>query len=137
MKITLQKLLNIVALGALAALTALTAHAGSTVVLEGFENGFLTNSEGQTNLAVFNGHGVRGGGDAVISVDTAADPSDPRVTQGTNSMKVVFPVDGFGNDMTFALSDAAATLLENAVSSNQVARYILRYDIVFENYDEL
>jgi hypothetical protein len=137
MKITLQKLLNIVALGALAALTALTAHAGSTVVLEGFENGFLTNSEGQTNLAVFNGYGVRGGGDAVISVYTATDPSDPRVTQGTNSMKVVFPVDGFGNDMTFALSDAAATLLENAVSSNQVARYILRYDIVFENYDEL
>jgi hypothetical protein len=52
-------------------------------------------------------------------------------------MKVVFPLDGFGNDMSFALSDAAATLLENAVSSNQAARYILRYDIVFENYNLL
>jgi hypothetical protein len=134
MKIPLHKLLIVLAIEAL---PALTTHAGSTVVLEGFENGFTTNSEGQTNLAIFNGYGVRTGGDVAISVYTATDPSDPRVTQGTNSMKVVFPLDGFGNDMSFALSDAAATLLENAVSSNQAARYILRYDIVFENYNLL
>lgn len=118
-------------------MSALTLHAGNTVVLEGFENGFTTNSEGQTNLAVFDGYGPRGGGDPIISVYTATQPGDPRVTEGTNSMKVVFPVDGYGSDMTFSLSDAAAALLENTVSSNQTARYILRYDVVFENYNQL
>lgn len=134
MKKTLIRLLNVMAI---ALLPALTAHAGGTVVLESFEKGFTTNSEGQTNLAIWDNWGSRGGGDAILSIYTATNPADPRVTDGTNSVKAVFPVDGYGSDFSYALSDAAATILENAASSNQLARYILRYDIVFEHYDQL
>jgi hypothetical protein len=134
MKITYKSLITAVTFGIL---SAATAHAGNSVVLEGFENGFTTNSFGVTNLAAFVNYGTPRGGPVSISLYTSAGPGDPRVTEGTNSAEVVFPADGFGNDMIYALSDTAAALVENAASSNQVARYILRYDVIFEHIDQL
>ena len=135
MNTTNKKLCSVLAVGTL---SILTLHAGGVTVLEGFESGFTTNSYGMTNLAQFTTYGTRSNGtNCTVSIYTSAGPGDPRVTQGTNSAKVVFPVDGYGNDFSFSLSDAAATLVEEAASSNQPARYILRYDVIFEHVDKL
>lgn len=116
-----------------AALWTPRVRAASTVVLEGFENGYQTNSQGHTNIEVFTQYGTPRGGPVSISIYTSAGPGDPRVTEGTHSAKVVFPTDGFGNDFSLNLSDLACSMIENAASSNQPGRYILRYDIIFEN----
>ncbi|HWD20971.1 MAG TPA: hypothetical protein VHB20_17020 [Verrucomicrobiae bacterium] len=134
MNISHKKLLAALALGTL---SLLSVHAEGVTVLEGFENGLTVNAAGVTNIAPFSLYGDARGTPCTVSIYTATDPSDPRVTEGTHSAKIVFPADGFGNDIGFALSDAAATILENAVSSNQVARYILRYDVIFEHIELL
>ena len=118
-------------------LATFTLQAGSVTVLEGFERGFKTNSAGLTNLQSFTLYGTPRGAPVTISLHHSAGPGDPRVTEGANSAKIVFPMSGFGNDIGFALSDAAATLIEAAASSNQLARYILRYDVIFEHVDQL
>jgi hypothetical protein len=125
--------LTLACLTAWGMLQALPATAGNTVVLEGFENGFTSNSQGQTNIAPFTEYGTRNGNPVAISIYTSAGPGDPRVTQGTNSAKIVFPTDGFGNDFGIALSDLACSMIENAASSNQPGRYIVRYDLILEN----
>jgi hypothetical protein len=122
---------------AAAALSVLDARAGSTVVLESYENGFQTNSQHQVNIAPFTLYGTRNGTPCACSIYTSAGPGDPRCTDGTHSAKVVFPVDGFGNDFSISLSDAACTLIEKAASSNQVARYVLRYDIIYQDINLL
>lgn len=125
-------------LGTLLVLATAQLHAGSSLVLEGFENGFTTNSFGQTNLAAFTAYGTRlNGTNVTLSLYTSEGPGDPRVTEGSNSAKVVFVTDGYGNDLSFALSDAAATLVETAASSRQPGRFILRYDVVFEHIERL
>jgi hypothetical protein len=131
MKLTHRILSSTIAIGTL---SVLAAHAGSTVVLEGFENGYTTNSQGKTNVAPFTTYGTRSNGPPVsVSIYTSAGPGDPRVTEGTHSVKVVFPTDGFGNDFAISLSDAACSMIENAAISNQPARYIVRYDVILEN----
>jgi hypothetical protein len=130
MKIAHGILCSIIAIGTL---SAPPVQAGSTVVLEGFESGFTTNSQGMTNIAPFIEYGTRNGTPVAISIYTATGPGDPRVTQGTNSAKIVFPTDGFGNDFGIALSDLACSMIENAASSNQPGRYIVRYDVILEN----
>jgi hypothetical protein len=115
----------------------LMAHAGNTVVLEGFENGLTTNSQGKTNISSFTTYGTPRGVPVSVSIYTATNASDPRVTQGTHSAKIVFPADGFGNDFLLALSDAACALIEMDAFSNQPARYILRYDVILEKVDSV
>ena len=127
MKITAKILFNVIALGAF---SVLTAQAGNTVVLEGFENGYTTNSQGKTNITPFTVYGTPRGAPVSVSLYTATGPGDPRVTEGTHSVKVVFPLDGFGNDFVLSLSYAACSMIENAASSNQPGRYILRYDVI-------
>ena len=133
MKFTNKILCSVVAIGTA---SVLTLHAGSTVVLEGFEHGYTINSQGHTNLELFNKYGTRNNGTAplcTVSIYTSAGAGDPRVTEGTHSAKIVFPTDGFGNDFSINLSDLACSMIENAASSNQPARYILRYDVILEN----
>jgi hypothetical protein len=116
--------------------SALNLHAGSSVVLEGFENGYTTNSQGYTNLEIFTKYGTRYTNTAppcTVSIYTSAGPGDPRVTEGTHSAKIVFPEDGFGNDFSINLSDLACSMIEAAAASNQPARYIVRYDVILEN----
>jgi hypothetical protein len=112
--------------------------AGGVTVLEGFENGLIANSQGVTNLFPFTKFGnSRGGAPVKVSLYTAVGSGDPRVTEGAHSAKVTFPLDGFGNDLGFALSDAAAALVEAAVATNQTARFVLRYDVIFPSINQL
>jgi hypothetical protein len=136
MRIKYRILCSVIALGTL---SVLSAHAGPTIVLEGFENGLKTNSQGHTNIEQFTKYGTRTNGTggnlptAAVSIYTSAGPGDPRVTEGTHSAKIVFPGSGFGNDFAMGLSDAACSLIEKAAISNQPARYIVRYDVILEN----
>src|SRR5882724_1801666 len=122
------------------ALSAAGLRAQSITVLEGFESftnngalGDLTSSTNGASVGQWTYYGPRGGSDQVrVHVYNATGPGDPRVTEGTNSIAVTFTADGFGNDLAFILSDAATAAIENAALSNQVARYILRYDLIFE-----
>lgn len=117
---------------------ALAALGAGTTVLEGFEHGYTTNSQGMTNIQVFTQYGTpRNNTPVSVSIYTAAGPGDPRVTEGTHSAKIVFPTDGFGNDFSINLSDVACSMLENAAISNQPGRYIVRYDVIMENVNLL
>jgi hypothetical protein len=129
---------------ALVALSTTTLPAQSTTVLEGFE-GFQDLVPGQyvwspdtsAYVSQWTAWGPRGASDQVtVSVYTATSPGDPRVTEGTNSLAVTFLSQGFGNDLGVSLDTAATAAIENAATSNQVARYIFRYDVIFEHADQ-
>jgi hypothetical protein len=116
----------------------LSTFGGSTVVLEGFEQGYTVNSQLITNIQVFTAYGTpRNNMPVSISIYTAAGPGDPRVTEGTNSAKIVFPADGFGNDFSLNLSDLACWMVTSAAASNQPGRYVIRYDVILENVNNL
>ena len=125
-------------------LATATLHAQTNTVLEGFE-GFADLIPGQyvwspSSSAYVELWTMWGGrsasGQVTVGVYTAKSPDDPRVTEGTNSIAVTFLADGFGNDLGIALDDLATAAIENAASSNQLARYIMRYDVVFEHADQ-
>src|ERR1035438_2701939 len=132
------------AAAALLALSTPTLPAQSTTVLEGFENyqelvtgQYLWNPESYSYVDIWTSWGPRGAsGQVTVSVYTATSPADPRVTEGTNSLAVTFLAQGFGNDIAIALNDLATAAIENAATSNQLARYILRYDVIFEHADQ-
>ncbi|HTR40779.1 MAG TPA: hypothetical protein VMH87_04120 [Pseudomonadales bacterium] len=87
-----------------------------------------------TNIALFTAYGGRSAsGQVLISQYTATAPNDPFVTQGTNAMAITFLASGFGNDLQIVLSDTNSYLVEKAAASGQIARYILRYDVIFAN----
>src|ERR1035441_9767436 len=118
-------------------LATATLHAQTNTVLEGFE-GFADLIPGQyvwspSSSAYVELWTMWGGrsasGQVTVGVYTAKSPDDPRVTEGTNSIAVTFLADGFGNDLGIALDDLATAAIENAASSNQLARYIMRYDV--------
>jgi hypothetical protein len=129
---------------ALVALSTATLSAQSTTVLEGFE-GFQDLVPGQyvwcpdtyAYVDLWTQWGPRGASDQVtVGVYTATCAGDPRVTEGTNSLAVTFLAQGFGNDIAVALDDVATAAIENAATSNQLARFILRYDVIFEHADQ-
>lgn len=129
---------------ALIALSTATLHAQNTTVLEGFES-FVNLLPGQyiwspstyAQVQLWTMWGGRASsGQVTVGVYTATSPDDPRVTEGTNSIAVTFLADGFGNDLGVTLDDLATAAIENAATSNQLARYILRYDVIFEHADQ-
>ena len=153
MKIFNKALLN-VSIGIIGILSTVALHAGTTTVLENFSestpgmppgtttNGFspafctFNGARGycNTNIALFTGYGGRSAqGQVVISQYTATGPSDPFVTEGTNAMAITFLAQGFGNDFQIVLSDTNSYLVEEAAAQGQVGRYVLRYDVVFQN----
>jgi hypothetical protein len=128
----------------LVALSALILQAQSTTVLEGFEEFedlvpgeyvWSPSSGGYVNLWTMWG-GRSASGQVTVGVYTATSPGDPRVTEGTNSIAVTFLAEGFGNDLGVALGELANAAIQNAASSNQIARYILRYDVILEHADQ-
>ena len=129
---------------ALVALSTATLPAQTNTVLEGFE-GFQDLVPGQyvwspdttAYVSLWTMWGPRGAsGQLTVGVYTATSPGDPRVTEGTNSLAVTFLADGFGNDLGVTLDTMATAAIENAATSNQLARYILRYDVIFEQADQ-
>jgi hypothetical protein len=129
---------------AFVALSTALLQAQSTTVLEGFEQfetilpgTYLWSPATNAYVDTWTAWGPRGESQQVtVSVYTATSPGDPRVTEGTNSLAVTFLAQGFGNDIAIALDDFATAIVENAASSNQLARYILRYDVVFDHADQ-
>jgi hypothetical protein len=133
-------------------------RAGTTTVLEGFEenvagmppgtttNGFSLNfcnfaaPDGSsrafcnTNFSLFSLYGGRSGAGNVSNWQyTAIGPNDPNVTEGTHSMAITFYAQGFGNDFQLVLSDTNSLLVEQAAAAGQIGRYVLRYDMIFAN----
>jgi hypothetical protein len=129
---------------ALAALSTATLTAQTNMVLEGFEGfqdlvpgQYVWSPDSNAYIELWTMWGGRSAsGQVTVGVYTATSPDDPRVTEGTNSIAVTFLADGFGNDLGIALDALAETAIENAASSNQLARYILRYDVIFEHADQ-
>ena len=127
----------------LVSLSTIPLYAQSSTVLEGFE-GFYDLLPGEYVYADSGAYvelwarwgGRAASGQLTVGVYTATSPLDPRVTEGTNSLAVTFLLDGFGNDLGVALDQLATTAIENAATSNQLARYILRYDVIFEHADQ-
>lgn len=147
----IRKLLAVITAGTL---TSLSLFGQTTTVLENFSEatpgmppgtttvGFSATNctfDGargycNTNIALFTAYGGRSAsGQVTISQYTAAGPTDPFVTEGTNSMAITFLSQGFGNDFQIVLSDTNSYLVEKAAQSGQIGRYILRYDVVFAN----
>ena len=135
--------LQILAAATAAIISMATLHAQSTTVLEGFEE-FADMNPGQLVMAPSGAYaqlwtewgGRAASGNVAVSVYSATGPNDPRVTEGTNSLAITFFQDGFGNDLGVALDPVATAAIENAASSNQLARFILRYDVIFEHADQ-
>ena len=118
--------------------------APTTTTLEGFEQfqnlvegQYVWNPASNADIELWTMWGGRAAsGQVSISTYTATNPDDPRVTEGTNSVAVTFLADGFGNDLGIRLDDLATAAIEQAATSNQLARYILRYDVIFEHADQ-
>ena len=134
---------SLLAAALLAASTTLLPARSTNIVLEGFEQfsdaipGQLVSAPSGAYAELWTMWGPRGAsGQVTVGVYTATSPADPRVTEGTNSLAVTFLKDGFGNDLGVSLDGLATAAIENAATSNQLARYILRYDVIFEHADQ-
>lgn len=131
-------------LAAVVAFLTIPLPAQTTTVVEGFEQfteswapGMLVISPTGADVELWTQWGGRAAnGQVTVSVYTATSPGDPRVTEGTNSIAVTFLQEGFGNDLGIRLDELATQAIQNAASSNQLARYILRYDVIFEHADQ-
>lgn len=151
---TLNRILLTFAIATLGILSASSVRSQTTTVLDNFSestpgmppgtttNGFspgnciFDGSRGycNTNIALFTAYGGRSAsGQVTISQYTATGPNDPFVTEGTNSMAITFYAQGFGNDFQIVLNDTNSFLVEQAAAQGQIGRYILRYDVVFQN----
>jgi hypothetical protein len=99
--------------------------AENAVTLESFENGI--------DSVAANSWGGRGTtGDCTWSSYSKAGPDDTRVTDGEKSLKVeIRNTEGWSSDFQVALSSAASKKVTDALASKDVARYILRYDLIF------
>jgi hypothetical protein len=111
---------------ALAFLAALTVRGENTVLLESFE--------ADTDCATVI-KGVRSSlspPGISLSHYCRKDPDDRNVTDGTKSLKIVLSgMDKFSSDFQIKLSDEASAKIRTVMASRDVARYILRYDVIF------
>jgi hypothetical protein len=114
-------LLRLAALVSSLALGLTASAAENAVLLEGFETNIdsAVSVNARTTLAPY------------TSV-----PDATFVTQGSKSLEItVSETEFWGHDFDITFSEEASQLLRNAVSSNQVARYVLRFDFIFPTAD--
>jgi hypothetical protein len=115
--------------------TASLAHAENVVVLESFEDNISAASPVSTpgSRPAMTPPGV------ILGTYAKQGHEDENVTHGRNSLKIVLSGrQKHSPDFQIKLSDAASAKLRGAMSSPDVARYILRYDLVFpplENFE--
>jgi hypothetical protein len=106
----------------------LTARAENAVVLESFEDNItcatlVTNAGGRP---VMTPPGV------TLSSHTKQSSGDLNVTEGKKSLKILLSgKENYSSDFQIKLSEEASAKVRKAVASPDVARYILRYDVVF------
>lgn len=100
--------------------------AENAVVLESFED-----SIDSATLGDWGGNRVSDG-NVTLSQYTKTGAGDTNVTHGTKSLKVDLSAsEGWVLDFKVTLSDDASNKIREAMKSTDVARYILRYDIMF------
>src|SRR5258708_8965309 len=111
-----------------ALLAALIIRAENAVLLESFEGNIdcaalATNSGGRPLLSP---PGVS------LSQYAKKGSYDRNVTEGARSLKIVLSGrEKFSGDFEIKLSDDASEQVRKAAASRDVARYILRYDVIF------
>ena len=99
--------------------------AENAVLLEGFEDNIDSASQGD-----WGGGRIPDG--VALSQYTKAGADDINVTQGNKSLQIDLSVsEWWVLDWKIVLSDDASNMIREAAKSTDVARYVLRYDIIF------
>jgi hypothetical protein len=117
---------------AFALLAALAIRAENAVLLESFEGNIdcaalAINSGGRPLLSP---PGVS------LSQYAKRSPYDRNVTEGARSLRIVLSGrEKFSGDFEIKLSDDASEKVRKAAASRDVARYILRYDVIFPSME--
>lgn len=93
-------------------------------MLEDFEDSIDSVSQGDWG-------GPRIPDNVAFSQYTKAGADDINVTHGNKSLKMDLSAPGWCLDARITLSDDASQLIHDAVKSTDVARYILRFDVIF------
>ena len=111
--------------GALGLLSAVFVSAEKAVILESFEQ-----SIDSVTLGDWGGSRIPDG--VALKQYTKTGTDDINVTHGTNSLRVDLSVsEWWVHDFKITLSEDASNKIREAWKSTDVARYILRYDIIF------
>jgi hypothetical protein len=110
------------------ALLATWLQAENAQVLESFESGI----DSATLLTTYGGRPILTPPGVALSQYTKTGSSDKNVTDGDKCLKVVLSgADHYSSDFQIQLSPEASDKLRDAAASTDVARYILRYDVIF------
>ncbi|MBK9140234.1 MAG: hypothetical protein IPM17_15955 [Verrucomicrobia bacterium] len=108
-------------------LSAAALNAQSTVVLESFED-----SIDSVTLMNWGGRPALDPPGVVLEQYTRSDETDAFVTHGQKSLKVTLSgQEWWSADFKITLSEEAAAKVREAAQSTDLARYILRWDVVF------
>jgi hypothetical protein len=116
-----------------ATMLATSLHAENAQLLESFESGV----SGVSLLATDGGRPARTPPGVTLSQYSKTGAGDENVTEGDKSLKVVLSGSGgFSADFQIQLSPGASDKVRQAAASTDVARYILRYDVIFPSMKE-
>lgn len=114
-----------IVIGALGLASAATLFAENATVLESFELNIDA-----VSLGDWGGGRIPDG--VSLKQYTKSGSEDPSVTQGNKSLQVDLTLaEWWVHDFKIALSEEASNKVRQAAKSTDVARYILRYDIIF------
>src|SRR5262245_46079340 len=114
-----------VLIGALSLLSAIFVGAENAFILESFEQNIDSISQGDWGGSRIP-DGVR------FKQYVKASNDDINVTHGTNSLQVDLTVgEWWVHDFKITFSEEASNKIREASKSTNVARYILRYDMIF------
>jgi hypothetical protein len=114
-------------IAALGILSAGSLLAENAVILESFE----TNIDSAT-LMNWGGRPAADPVGVTLTQYTKTGDDDLNVTQGTNSLMIELSgSEWWSADFRITLSDEASAKVREAVQSTNVARYVLRYDLIF------
>lgn len=121
------KKLNQAMIAGLGVLSAAALCAQTTVVLESFED-----SIDSASLMNWGGRPALDPPGVVLDQYTRWDDEDLFVTHGQKSLKVTLSgQEWWSADFQITLSDEASAKLREAAQSTDLARYVLRWDLVF------
>jgi hypothetical protein len=112
-------------IGAIGLISAGAALAENAVILEDFEDSIDSVAQGDWG-------GVRIPDYVVLNHYTRTGAEDPNVTHGEKALEVALSgEEGWVLDFMITLSEEASAKVREAWQSSEVARYMLRYDIIF------
>ncbi len=113
---------------AFSTMLAACLHAENAQVLESFESGITSASL----LTTYGGRPMRTPPGVTLSGYSKTGSDDNNVTDGDKCVKVVLSgAGGYSADFQIQLSPEASDKVRQAAASTNVARYILRYDVIF------